>query len=85
MAKGKQYEEAKKQVLELKAFYTHLAIYLVVALLLFVVDYSDAGNWWFYWPVIGWGIFVVAQGISVAKFGVGWEEKKIKELMDKKK
>ena len=74
---------AQKRVKELKKFYNHLAVYLVIMAILFFIDYSDGGEWWVHWPIIGWGIFVVIQGISVSKIAKGWEDKKIKEIMEK--
>ncbi|WP_340818264.1 2TM domain-containing protein [Methanolobus sp. WCC4] len=74
---------AQARVKELKNFYNHLILYLVIMALLFFIDYSDGGNWWVQWPIIGWGIFVVIQGINVSKFGKNWEDKKIKEIMEK--
>ncbi|MEL4304458.1 2TM domain-containing protein [Methanococcoides sp. LMO-2] len=73
---------AQKRVKELKKFYNHLAVYLIVMAILLFIDYSDGGNWWVHWPMIGWGIFVVIQGFSVSKFAKGWEEKKLKEIME---
>jgi hypothetical protein len=51
--------------------------------LLFFIDYSGGGNWWVQWPIIGWGIFVIIHGLNVSKFGKNWEDKKIKEIMEK--
>ena len=73
---------AQKRVKELKKFYNHLAVYLIVMAILLFIDYSDGGSWWVHWPMIGWGIFVVIQGFSVSKFAKGWEEKKLKEIME---
>ncbi|MFC1711518.1 2TM domain-containing protein [Patescibacteria group bacterium] len=83
MISNEKLERARKQVAELKKFYTHLVIYLVVMILLFVIDYQDKGNWWVYYPAIGWGIVVVIQGASIGIFNSGWEDKKVKELMEK--
>ena len=89
MPKDEKYESAKKQVSKLKDFYTHLMTYVVVIALLFVIDIVSGEGWWFYWPAIGWGFFVFLQGASVG-FGIlpldsAWEEKKIKEIMEKEK
>ena len=43
------------------------------------------GYWWVYWPIIGWGIFVVIHGFNVSRIGKSWEDKKIKEIMEKEK
>lgn len=53
--------------------------------ILFFVDRADGGNWWFYWPALGWGVFIVIQGSSIGIFNPEWEDKKIKEIMDKEK
>jgi len=86
MEKSEKYERAKERVAELKKFYTHLITYIVIMALLFFVDLADGGNWWVHWPAIGWGLFVLMHGISVGfgigMFGPGWEEKKIKEIME---
>jgi hypothetical protein len=81
-----RYQRARKRVEELKGFYTHLAIYLVVNTGLFLIDYlTSPDNWWFYWPMIGWGIGLTAHGISIfaeGRFGHAWEERKMREYMD---
>ena len=42
---------------------------------------------WFYWPLLGWGIGVLFHGMKVFNyspfFNKDWEERKIKEYMDK--
>lgn len=87
LERDEKYLKAKKKVQMLKAFYLHLTIYICVNILLFVINLSsDAGNWWFLYPLGGWGIGILAHGISTfaySNFGSAWEEKKIKEYMDK--
>ena len=88
MDEQERYERARKRVEEIKGFYTHLMVYVLVNLALFVLDLvSSPGLQWFYWPLLGWGIGVVAHAGSV--FGPGWfwgpewEERKTKELMQR--
>jgi hypothetical protein len=81
------YERAKKRVNQLKGFYTNLMVYIVVIIFLAVVNYiTSPGIWWFLIVAFIWGIFVVAQGISVYRkrglFSKEWEDKKIKEYME---
>jgi len=85
MTQDERYERAKKRVKELRTFYSSLAIYVVVMIVLFIVDYSDRGNWWVYWPAMGWGIAVVLHAFRVfgPGAGSGWEERKIKEFMER--
>lgn len=47
-------------------FYSHVAIYAAVILLLFFVNILTApGTYWVVWPLMGWGIAVVIHGVSV--------------------
>lgn len=38
---------------------------------------------WFWFPMVVWGIVVLIQGLYVFGFGSNWEERKIRELMNK--
>ena len=82
------YLRAKRRVNQLKAFYTNLISYIVVIIFLAVVNYlTSPGTWWFLFVALIWGIFVVAQGLSVYSkrgiFSKEWEDKKIEEYMEK--
>ena len=70
----------------LKGFYIHLANYIGVMVLLLLIDFLTGGGWWFYWPLLGWGIGIVAHGFTVfgikGFLGSEWEEKKIRDLMN---
>lgn len=83
-----RYEEAKKQVKEIKSFYVHLFIYLVVNIFLIFINlkYSPE-HLWFIWTIGGWGIGLLFHGLGAFKiapfFGKDWEQNKINELMNK--
>lgn len=86
----KRLAEAKKRVAELKEFYNHLIVYIGVNVMLLVINLvTSPGAWWFYWVTIFWGIGVMWHAIGT--FGTGqlmdkrWEEKKIKEYLEKDK
>ncbi|MFB6468878.1 2TM domain-containing protein [Cytobacillus sp. Hz8] len=89
MEKDEKYLRAKKKVQNLKAFYIHLTVYILVNIMLFFINLlSDAGNWWFLYPLGGWGIGVLVHGLSTIaffNFGSDWEERKIKEYIEKDK
>lgn len=88
MESDERYRRAKRRVAVIKSFYIHLFTYIGVITLLFIIDFLTPGGWWFYWPLLGWGIAVVAHAFTVfgitGFLGSGWEERKIRELMDKK-
>ncbi|MEZ0182985.1 2TM domain-containing protein [Flavobacterium oncorhynchi] len=85
-----RYFLAKKKVGDIKGFYGNLASYIFVnAILIFVNLYTSPEYLWFFWPLLWWGIGVVFHGLRVFEvfpaLGKDWEERKIKEFMEKEK
>jgi len=90
MDEEKRYQEAKARVMELKGFYTHFTVFLIVNCALFLVDMISSPNViWFHWAIFGWGIGILVHTIYMfgilGLFGKRWEERKIKEIMKKSK
>lgn len=87
-----KYLEAQKRVKRMKGFYIHATVYVLVNLFLIGNNVqrgnnlSDLNN---YWTAIFWGIGLLGHALSVFLpnmiMGKDWEEKKIRELMDKYK
>ncbi|WP_298546394.1 2TM domain-containing protein [uncultured Aquimarina sp.] len=93
----KTYKRAKKRVTEEKAFYTHVAVYviiniIIIAVILYLKDYFYDGYLLpnLIIPPLAWGIFLLGHGLwtfrKEKKFGKfnpfkKWEEQKIRELM----
>lgn len=82
-----RYEEAKKQVEEEKGFYIHLSSYILINAFFVVLNFLTAkGNWWFYWPMLGWGIGIAFHWVGVFGkkriFSKNWEDRRIRRLMD---
>ncbi len=86
-AEREKYLAAKARVAVLKGFYIHVAIYAAVMVGLVAINAASGDHWWAQWPLIGWGIGVLAHGYFAhfpSKVSVkGWEERKIKETMSK--
>ena len=83
-------EKAKKRVYELKGYYIHLITYFVVNIFLLILNLlTSPDELWFYWPMLGWGIGILSHTWSIFGknmfFGRNWEDRKIKELMNKDK
>jgi hypothetical protein len=85
-----RYERARARVQAIKGFYVHASAFVVVNIALFALNVLVGGGWWFYWPLIGWGIGLGAHALGVFGFSGGggplgrdWEERKISEMMDK--
>ncbi|MFV8226062.1 2TM domain-containing protein [Christiangramia aquimixticola] len=90
-----RYENARKRIKDIKGFYTHLLVYIVINIAIFIVGTRQEGimegltqlsN---YSTIFFWGIGLLAHWVSVFGtglfFGKNWEEKKIKEIMEKDK
>ena len=86
--KETKYQKAKEKVAALKVFYVHISVYVIVNLGIFLINMIvSPDGLWFFWPLMGWGLAVVIHALSVFGFGPGfgadWEERKIRELMEK--
>ncbi|WP_264521923.1 2TM domain-containing protein [Flavobacterium sp. N1994] len=85
-----RYQRAKKQVDEIRGFYGHLLSFVLVMLILLFINLKyTPQNLWFFWPMLGWGIGLLFHGLKAFNFspflGKDWEQKKIKEFIDKEK
>jgi uncharacterized membrane protein len=63
-------------------------VYVAVNTGLLILNLMAGRPLWFFWPLLGWGIGVLAHGVSVsglAPFGKDWEERKIRECLDARK
>ena len=91
-----KYERAKKKVKEIKGFYTHLTVYLVVntMILLLRLNFFKDGfanisipDWSYFTTPFFWGIGLTFHGLYTFQhkfsFFKRWEERKIKEYMDR--
>ncbi len=86
-----RYERAQARVRAIKGFFIHTAAFVVVNISLLAINAVIGGVWWFYWPLIGWGIGLGVHALGVFGFGGGgpwgweWEEQKVREMMDKER
>lgn len=87
MNNNKKYKRAKKKVAALKGFYIHLTVYVLVNVLLIIINLvATPKKLWFIFPLLGWGIGISAHFLSLNfknKWGLAWEDRKIKEYMEK--
>ncbi|RMB56088.1 hypothetical protein EAX61_16035 [Dokdonia sinensis] len=93
-----KYERAKKKVQNLKGFYTHLFIYVIINILLQlfyagVFDFGTFSKHFPYWvrftTPFFWGLSLAGHAVWIFyengtnHFLKAWEERKIKEILDK--
>ena len=96
--KEQQYIKAKKKVKDIKGFYSHLSVYIVINIFISGViiygltndenrDFSEAiSHIGVYMTWIFWGIGLFFHWLGVFGFknffGSNWEERKIKQMME---
>ena len=88
-----KYQEAHKQVKKIKGFYTHLIVFILVNIFVIIkkTQNIDQGEtiWHAFKLAFFWGIGLVFHGFKtfdfLPLFGKDWEERKVKEMMDKEK
>ncbi len=72
----------------IRGFYIHASMYVLVNGLLIVNNLLTSPHiYWFIWPTIGWGVGLAAHALAVygihGLWGAEWEQRKIKEIMEK--
>ncbi|MEO9570143.1 MAG: 2TM domain-containing protein [Polaribacter sp.] len=97
--KEESFIRAKKRVKAIKGFYVHLIVFIIVNIFIsgviifgltqsgydLVDTFSNFGVYstWFFWGIGMFFHWLGVFGFKSIGFGSGWEERKIKELMDK--
>ncbi len=90
-----KYQRALRRVKALSGFYRHLAVYLLVNMFLIAIKYIRLDEGEIFWKfstfstAFFWGIGLVFHAFGVfwnnVFFGRNWEDRKIRELMEKDK
>lgn len=83
------YKSAKKKVKKKKEFYDHLGVFISVGLFFLAINlfkYENTERFWFYWPMLPWGIGLMIHYFST--FGLpglssDWEEKELRKEINK--
>ncbi|RUA12057.1 MAG: histidine kinase [Flavobacteriia bacterium] len=83
-----RYVQARKRVDALKEFYGSLISYVLIIPFLYYIWYrfTPGAIQWFWFPAFGWGLGLFFQGLKVYGnpfLGKDWEERKIREYMNK--
>ena len=76
---------AWRRVRAMRAFLTHLTIFVGISFILFLVDSATAGPAWFYVPMLGWSLLLALHGLHAYDLlpwtTQGWEQRKVRELI----
>jgi hypothetical protein len=86
----------RRRVHRLAEFYRHMFVFVVFIAALWALNawqiYMSNKlirwySWWAMWPTLGWGIGLLAHGLAVLPiwtfFSDDWEDRKVKELMER--
>ncbi|OFD52987.1 hypothetical protein BWGOE4_55220 [Bacillus mycoides] len=81
-------QNAIRKMKRLKGFYSHLFVYILVNIFLIIVNLIQSPNdLWVTKSIFGWGIGILVHMLYIVFFYYfntqNWEEKKIKQYMDK--
>jgi 2TM domain len=82
-----RYKRARKQVEEIKGFYVHLTVYILVMAGLIYINLRYSPQYlWFFWTLVSWGIGLLFHAMKVFSWfpflNKDWEERKIKQYME---
>ena len=91
---NEKFIKAKQKVKDIKDFYIHLTVFLVVMAIIVIINIvtyatgrsdSEGLSLWFLFPFGFWGFAVLMHGLRTFVLGKksSWEKRKIKEIMDK--
>jgi len=81
------YEEAKKRVSAKRKFYRDLVAYVVINSLLVIIWAFPAGRGypWFWFPIGGWGLFIIIDYFKAFVFPSGGDKAAIEKEVKKMK
>lgn len=83
----KRYQKARKKVDAIKNFFGNLITYCVVIPFLVWLNYRTTSFPWAIFPMLGWGFGLFVQGMEAYGYnplwGKRWEERKIREYMER--
>jgi hypothetical protein len=75
------YDKARERARNLQGLYIHLFVFALVNGALFLINWASRGphgTWWFYWPLLGWGVAVVIHLATtlLPLFSPDWVERR---------
>lgn len=79
-----RYEAAKERAEEIQGLLIHLLVFSVINLGLFAIDALTGGGWWFYWPLLAWGVGLILHVLatSVPVFRPGWADRRARRALE---
>jgi fatty acid desaturase len=79
-------QQARERAREIQGLLVHLFVFTVINGGLFLINWATRGPdgaWWFYWPLLGWGVAVVIH-VAVTflpVFSSDWVERRAARMV----
>jgi hypothetical protein len=88
MNDDERHQHARRKVRQMRGFYIHALVWAAVNVGLFFINIMTwPGYLWCLWPAFAWGLALAIHGLAVfglAGFlGPDWEDRKIKEILER--
>jgi hypothetical protein len=85
----RQWERARRRVVQLRHFYVHVLAFAVGNTVAFIVNCLTLSNgdnpWWFQWGLLVWGTALAVHALTLVGrggfFGPDWEERKVTKYL----
>jgi hypothetical protein len=79
-----RYQKAKQRAEQVQGLLIHVIVYLVVNAGLFTIDALTGDGWWFFWPMLGWGLGLAmhAMVLFVPVFSPEWAEERARRQVE---
>jgi len=80
------YKAARERAEAIQGLYIHLLVFAVINAGLFGINWvtrGDNGGWWFYWPLLGWGIgLLIHVLVAIAPVSSpAWVDRRAERIM----
>ncbi len=81
-----ELERARERAKAIQGLYIHLLVFAVINGGLFLINWATRGPdgaWWFYWPLLGWGVAVAIHLVVtfVPVFSPEWAERRAERMV----
>lgn len=83
------YEQARERAKAIQGLYVHLFVFAVVNAGLFLINWATRGpdgDWWFYWPLLAWGVAIVIHLATtfLPVFSPDWVERRAARMVGRR-
>jgi hypothetical protein len=84
-----ELERARERAKAIQGLYTHLLVFAVINAGLFLINWvmrGPDGAWWFYWPLLGWGVALAIHVVVtfVPVFSPDWAERRAERMVGRR-